>query len=40
MEDGQDPKMSQHVFNNEGNLQNAKVNESVFREAVNEMFVI
>lgn len=40
MEDGQDPKMSQQVINNAGNLQNAKVSESVFREAVNEMLVI
>ncbi|XP_010445645.1 PREDICTED: zinc finger BED domain-containing protein RICESLEEPER 2-like [Camelina sativa] len=38
--EGKDPKLSQHVINKDGNLQNAKVPESVFREASNEMLVI
>lgn len=39
-QDGQNPKFSQHVINKEGHMQYAKVSESVFREASNEMLVI
>ncbi|XP_010462855.1 PREDICTED: zinc finger BED domain-containing protein RICESLEEPER 2-like [Camelina sativa] len=38
--EGKDPKLSQQVINKDGNLQNAKVREIVFREASNEMLVI